>query len=316
MLDKNIFEQNTHTTAALREELEKLRRKNAPPLENSESFMVPVQAGFIRVFHLRPRNPEGRRPVVFVPGWGAVPGAFQDFYEIIHDRVECYYVETREKGSSNLDRSTADLSMDTMAEDLQKVLDYVGLDASGDFIIFGACWGSSVILHGLRRGILKASPAAVLDPMNELWFSKWVIRYITPITPVGFWGMIRSLLKFFLLFGMKQKVQKKRDELFIDNAVPWKWVRAARAVVDFHLLGDLRSIRDNVLVFNGTFDRIHDRRRYPEIASEIPAGRFFFMESSEADREKLMGYIVLELSKSVGQDVPASLRKHEKKLYR
>jgi len=244
MLPKDVLELSEDKTSRLKSILEELYQPHCPPFWEEEKIMVPVDDGAIRVIHIKPENSEGKRPIVFIPGWG-----------------------------------------------------------------------TSIIIHGLRRGIFSAPSLAVLDPMNEIWFSKWVIRYIVPLTPVWFWGMIKTLLKHVLLFGMKEKVQKARTGLFIDGAETWKWVSAGRATVDFHLPGDLEAVKDEVWVFNGSGDRIHDQRLYPHIAKHIPRGRFFYMKTQESDREKLMGYIALELSRVTGdRGIPPSLAGCEKNL--
>ena len=54
--------------------------RSAPAMtEASQMSMLPVEGAEIRLLHSRPRRaPEGgappARPILFVPGWGAVPG--------------------------------------------------------------------------------------------------------------------------------------------------------------------------------------------------------------------------------------------------
>ena len=98
---------------------------------NSETITVPVDGAEIRVYHTRPDRPVGRRPIVFVPGWGTNPQGWFDFYRAVHGRAEMYYLETREKASSRiLDRRT-DMGVGQAARDIARALDVPSALAGG-----------------------------------------------------------------------------------------------------------------------------------------------------------------------------------------
>lgn len=282
----------------------------------SESFYVPVENGEIRVLHVKPQNPVSKRPVVFVPGWGGLPEGYVDYYEVVHDLVEFYYVETREKHTSRLDRKKAKMDMDQKAKDVQDVINHLGFDKT-DFVLFGTCWGGAIVLHGLINKIIKAPTIVVHDPMHTLWFPKWILNYLAPFLPVFAAEIIKPILAKMQLRGMKEEVQRKRADAFIENAEAWKWKKASLAVKDFELFGKLSAIEEEVFVNNGTQDKIHEQTDYPKTAKEIPNGRFLFLKTDESRRERLMGLIVLEFSKVLKEDgIPPSLAEFEKKLKR
>jgi pimeloyl-ACP methyl ester carboxylesterase len=280
-------------------------------IDTTESFYVPVDDGEIKVYHIKPKNPVSKRPLVFIPGWGTSGIGFVDFYEVIHDKVECYYVETREKKSSKLDRKSAKMGMYQKAKDVQDVINYFELDKR-DFVLQGTCWGSAIILQGLIEEIIDAPTIIAHDPMHTLWFPKWFLRYVSPILPIFVVKMIKPILKRLQLRGMNEEVQRKRAEAFVADAELWKWKRAADSVIDFELFGNISGITKEVFVTNGTKDKVHNQITYPKIASELPNGRFIFMKTDESRRERLMGLIGLEFSKITKNDgVPLSLREFE-----
>jgi pimeloyl-ACP methyl ester carboxylesterase len=283
----------------------------------TRTIYVPVEDGEIRVFHIKPEDPIAVRPIVLVPGWGSLPSGFRDFYSVIHQRAELFYLETREKQSSRLDRGKARLTMSRKARDVQDALNFLGLSRGEDFVLLGACWGGALLFQGLLDDALRAPTLATMDPMHSLWYPEWVLRYVSPLLPVSIVQLIKPVLKALALAGMKERVQRQRAADFIDNAEIWKWQRAAQSVWDFELFGKLQRLREEVLVFNGTGDKIHDPLNYPRIAGELPRGRFFFMPTDESKRERLMGLIALELAKvSAAQGVPASLAAFEKMIPR
>jgi len=285
--------------------------------QESRVVYVPVEDGEIRVIHVRPQNPIAVRPIVLVPGWGSLPSGFGDFYSVIHQRAELYYIETREKHTSRLDRKKARLTMSRKAADIAEALNFLGLSGERDFVFLGTCWGGALIFQGLLDGTLHAPTLVTLDPMHKLWYPEWMLRYVAPLLPVSVVQLIKPFLKALALAGMKERVQRRRAEDFIDSAEIWKWKRAAQSVWDFELFGNLQNLREEVFVFNGTGDKIHDPLNYPRIAAELPRGRFFFMPTEESRRERLMGLIALEFAKvTADQGVPAALAMFEKILDR
>ena len=275
---------------------------------------VPVDDGEIRVIHVNPKNKISKRPLVFVPGWGVIPRNFDDFYEVLHEKIEFYYIETREKKTSRIKRFKAKLSMNQKAKDVGDALKYLGLTNQKDFILMGPCWGGAIILQGLMDKTIEAPTVVTVDPMHRLWYPQWMLDYVGPILPVWLLYSMKPLLKWLKLRNMKEKVQKQRAEDLIKEAVMWKWKRAAFHCRHFELYGNLHKIDEEVFVFNATTDLIHDKRDYPKIAKEIPKGRFIFMETDESYRERMMGILGREFSKiSSSEGIPHKFREFEKK---
>ncbi|MHA2357912.1 MAG: alpha/beta hydrolase [Candidatus Heimdallarchaeaceae archaeon] len=298
--------------------IEAAKRKvpNFWEIDECSTIYVPVDDGEIRVLHIKPKNPITKRPLVFIPGWGGLVEGYTDFYQVLHEKVEFYFLETREKKSSKLNRKTAKMDMNQKAKDVQDVINYLGLEKQ-DFVLFGTCWGGAIILHGLIENIIQAPTLVANDPMHYFIFPKWLLNYVAPITPVFFANLIKPILKYAQIRDMKAKVQKQRTALFIDSAEAWKWKKAAVAVKDFELFGKLSVINEEVFVTNGTQDKIHNQIDYPLMAKEMPNGRFIFMKTVESKREYMMGLIALEFCKVTKEArIPPSLAEFEKKLDR
>jgi hypothetical protein len=114
---------------------------------------------------------------------------------------------------------------------------------------------------------------------------------------------------------MKEPVQKARAYDFVYSADFWKWKKSAEAARDFELHGALGGVRDEVFVYNGTADKVHDPVHYPRIAAELPRGRFLFAPTVESRRELIMGAVTLEFAKVSGADgVPPSLAGYERRV--
>ncbi|MFW9924474.1 MAG: hypothetical protein ACFFDW_14415, partial [Candidatus Thorarchaeota archaeon] len=96
-----------------------------------------------------------------------------------------------------------------------------------------------------------------------------------------------------------------------------KWKKAAYRVRNLELFGMVKDIKREILVFNGTTDKIHEQMDYPKLTKEMPKGRFFFMNTDESNRERLMGVILKELVQVDSKiNIPSSLKEFEKELKR
>ena len=128
--------------AARVEELVRAADRPAPRFWETgvrEEIFVPVEGAEIRVFHFASRDPAARRPIVMVPGFGATPEGFQDFYAAVRDKAELFYLETREKSSSRVPRGRADMSVGRSARDIRQSLDFLGLAGKRDFVLVAPC---------------------------------------------------------------------------------------------------------------------------------------------------------------------------------
>ena len=176
--------------------------RGAPPFWHPgvcEELHLPVQGAELRVYRHVPRRGAARRPIVLIPGWGAIPETFQDFFEVVHDRAEWYFLETREKASSRLASRRVDMSVAQSVRDVQEVLETLGLVARGDFVLIGACWGAAIILEGLITGTLTAPTAIAADPMHRMWFPQWALRWVAPWLPDFVARLIKPVLREAML---------------------------------------------------------------------------------------------------------------------
>ncbi len=277
---------------------------------------VRVEDGYIRVFHHVPPHPSEYRPVVFVPGWGTVPEGFKDFFDAVNQKIECFYVETREKNSSRIDRRNAHMDMDHLAGDVHAVIKNNSLTDSGDFVLMGTCWGSTIIAHGLSRGLLSAPTTVLFDPMHTLWFPRWLLKWVVPVVPLWIWKIIRPAGKRIALSGMNEPTQRRRAEMFIDSAVLWKWKRTALHVQDVNLYSAMPKITQELFVMNGVKDKIHDPIHYPKLAQLAPKGRFFYLPVEESQREQLLGCAAVICAQvTSGSMPPQAFRDYERKVH-
>lgn len=281
----------------------------------TKEFYVPVEGGEIRVLHVKPKQPLNKRAIVLVPGWGVLQEGFNILCEILNDEFEFYYIETREKKTSRLKRRKVDMSIQRMAIDIMQAIDFMKIDKD-NYTIIGPCWSSTIFLQGILENNFEAKSIIAWDPMHRLWFNKFLLK-LEPIIPAFVVVLLKPILMFFAFLGMKEKAQKERSQRFVRNSVMWKWKKAAYKVKDLELFGTLKPITQEILVFNATKDKVHDQENYPKLAKEMPNGRFFFLNTTEEKRERLLCVIIKEFAKTdLKTNIPPILREFEKELKR
>jgi len=281
----------------------------------TKELYVPVEGGEIRVIHVKPKKPLNKRAIVFVPGWGGLQEGLNILFEVLHDEIEFYYIETREKKTSRIKRRKADMSIQRKAIDIMQVIDYLKIDKD-NYTIIGPCWASTIYLQGILDNNFEAKSILAFDPMHKLWFNKFLLN-LEPVIPAFVVVIFKPILMFFAFLGMKEKAQKERNQSFVRSSVMWKWKKAAYKVKDLELFGTLSSITQEILVFNATKDKVHNQEDYPKLAKEMPKGRFFFLNTIEVNRERIMCVIIKEFAKTdMKTNIPPILREFEKDLKR
>jgi len=318
MRHSDVYSSSEEARKKLADLLEKEKNRSRPdffdPVHTRELY-IRGSGGSLRVLHHHPKGGQGIRPVVFLPGWGTRPEGFMDFLRVVSGVTECFYVETREKNSSRLPDKAAAMDMDRNGRDLQEVLRDLGLSEGKDFALLGTCWGSTVAAHALAGGFVTPPTAVLYDPMPRLWFPRLLLRYVVPFVPVPMWNLLRPVGRALALRGMREEIQRKRAEDFINGADLGKWKRAALSIGDYDLREVVPRISSEVSVFTGVPDKIHDQSHYPELTASIPRGRFFYLPVDESDREYLLGLIARELSGvSSEESIPGIFQEFEKKL--
>lgn len=282
-------------------------RSGPGSLEAGEVSFHPVAGGALRVVHLPGRG--AGRPVVLVPGWGAVMEGWRDFYDPLVGRVELYVIETLEKSTTRIDRAFPDRSVRRMARDVDQTLRSLKL---GDHALLGSSWGATVMLQGLIEGLFEDTPALVAcDPIPRMWFSPWFLKTLGRCLPSRLVGWLRDPIKWIALRNFIQPVQRRRIELFIERADPWRWKHFAIAAAGLDLYGELEAIEREVWVTSCSQDVIHDRQMYLRVVEELPAGRFFFYPAGEARRERFNAAVAEALAAARGGELPGLLDRLE-----
>lgn len=275
-------------------------------VQSARRVPISVPGGEITAYAMRASSQRRGRPVVFVPGWGGVVGGFADVIDSVDPSVDLYYVETREKRSSRLERGTS-FRMRRIAADIGLAVARLGLD-DGDYVLLGSSFGGAVVLEAVADGFVRPAVTVLYDPMPRLWIPRWIIRVAGPLVTPGVLSLVRPALKRLILAGMQEPTQRRRTERFIDEAELWKWRAAARRMNEWDLFDVAPAVWLPVDVVNGSTDRFHEGSVYPAVAEAIPSGRLVKAAVDEAEREHFIGAVASAYALHENGDLPEMLR--------
>ena len=282
-----------------------------------EILCIPVEDGFLKVFHHKPANIKTKRPIVFVPGFGTATEIWREFHHTHHGYAEYYHIETRDKKSSEIKKyHRADFTIDRIAKDVANVIEFIGLKGK-DYILMGTCMNGGVVLQGLINKHFSPPTTIIFDPFTKWTQHRALVKILMPVMPPFIIGAMKYIIGYFIMAGMKNEAQIERNKATIDAAVPWKWRKFSLQNIDFDLTNDFEKIENDVFVFHGPKDKYHPDEVFQRVAEQIPNGRYFHMNSMEELRELLVGVIGTSfayLTEDAG--IPEELQKYEVKLER
>ncbi|MFW9922191.1 MAG: alpha/beta fold hydrolase [Candidatus Thorarchaeota archaeon] len=282
-----------------------------------EELYIPVDDGELRVFHHKPKNIETKRPIVFVPGFATMPRSWREFHQPHHGYCEYYHIETRDKKSSKIkNHSKVDYTIQQVAKDIGDIIKYLQIDQR-DYILMGACMCGGAILTGLINKNFSPPTTIVLDPFCKWTQNRVLVKTIIPILPPTVFEGLKTIFAKVILANMKNETQKERNWDTVDGAVGWIWRKFSMQNVNYDITNDLDKIEEEVFVFHGPPDKYHPEGTFQQIATKIPKGRFYHIDTQDRNREILAGVIGTNFAmNSKNDDSPVLFESYEIPLYR
>ncbi|NHJ86143.1 MAG: alpha/beta hydrolase [Asgard group archaeon] len=278
----------------------------------SEIIEVPVEDGYIRVFHHKPKEVKAKKPIIFLPGFGTAAYSWREFHHTHHNIAEYYHIETRDKKSAQIKRHIkVDFTIDRITHDIADVIKYIDCN-NKDYILMGACLCGGVLLYGLIHDILNPPTVIAFDPFTKWTQYRLFVKILMPIFPPVLLDSMKFVIGKAVMKGMENEVQRKRNMENLEEAVGWKWRKFSLQNINYDLTNDFQKIKQEVFIFHGPKDKFHPDGTFQNVAAQIPNGRFFQLNISKEYRELLAGAIATEFSMvDKNNGVPKSLQKYE-----
>ena len=159
----------------------------------------------------QPKNKSAFPPVIFLPGWGSLIDSWQVVLKKMTENFEVYYVETREKSSSQQPKEKP-LTIDSLGDDLPYILKHYNLSKS-KYLLFGSSLGATVILDSISKNKVNPYAAILVGPNAEFNAPQYWV-WLTWITPPLFFYLIKPLVKWYM---KKKYLDMQSDPLQYDK---------------------------------------------------------------------------------------------------
>ncbi len=228
----------------------------------------------LRVITFFPSAKNSLPPIVLIPGLAGVIDSFKDLLIEHTYRYRVHYIETREKGSSEL---TADVgfSVNDIGSDIPGVIKILGL-ADMQYMLVGYSLGASAsaVLLGDKKLLPKF--AVLVEPSATFNWPKWLLflaKY-----GVSLYDVIKPFLKWYM---RNFRINTDEDmEIYqincrnLDQADPQKLGATVRAIASFSIWGSLAGIDLPCLVIGASSDSFHSHDEALQISKGIKGCKF------------------------------------------
>ncbi|MHA1304523.1 MAG: alpha/beta fold hydrolase [Candidatus Heimdallarchaeaceae archaeon] len=224
-------------------------------------------------------NEETIYNVVIFPGWGSVVLGWDEVLMEMYKDFNLVYIESREKGSSIIHKK-ASTGMDRMSDDLKEVIEQLNLDES-NLILFGSCFGATVIAHGLANqkydpllSVLIAPPARFdVPPM---------LRHIGPYLPAFFLNVLRPMVKLWIKKSKSESPEQAAKYIRVLNEADGrKWKKFGKPLALPYWWDVYANIKNRVLLIAAETDKMHDATITKEIKNLMPNAKYLDLGSNK-----------------------------------
>ena len=235
----------------------------------------------IRVIHFRPEEKSPYPPVVMVVGLATVIESFQGIIGELTRDFEVYYVETREKSSSQL-LGKVKFDIKTVAFDIISVIQLLELK-NDQYILFGYSFSACVIVEAYHHLESKPKCLLLLSPTPSFNYPQWSLPLIRVAVP--FYGVLKPLAKWYLRNFVINYKSDKDMYLFtshaLDRADPVKLKNTILAIAGYTLWDKLASIDCSTLIVDTSMDGIHIHNDIMRMAHSIKGSTYIDMENNK-----------------------------------
>lgn len=247
-------------------------------------------------FYVELDGPVNAQPLVLIHGLNANRKQWYYQREYFCKDYRMIFIDLPGHGKSQVAK---DLSMQTLAADLQLVLEYLNVNSP---VIYGHSWGASILIkHCLQNNADLAVKGVILhggaynNPLNAVQFAPFIKTLQKPVivpliklfkitapvfdllTWVNFSSGLASLFARFLYFtGMQTASQLN----YVARLAPAGNTKAVTQALLQMLKSNtdpaqLKNIKVPTLVIGGVYDRLHQLKCSLFIHQQIPQSQFF-----------------------------------------
>ena len=269
--------------------MEDLSQYCAPEAIYKEEMIPVAENVSIRVFTFSPAKKTNNPPIIFVAGWITLISAWKEVLGEMTKDFVIYYIETREKISSQI-TVKVEYGVEDIGKDIVSLVSYFNLQ-DDQFVLFGSSLGASAILNCCR--FLKQAPLClVLIGPNAVFrvprFAKVIIRFFPPPLYLIIKPIVKWYLKTFRLDIESDYEQYKKYCGNIDAADPWKLKKAVLKLWSWEAWNLLDDIKHPTLIFGASKDSLHEPENLKRMVSMLENATYLDLETNKGTHSRAM----------------------------
>jgi len=238
----------------------------------------------LRIFSFTPAIPANNPPVVFVAGWITMIVGWREVLQEMTKDFTIYYIETREKISSQINGKKGRLNygVEAIAQDIVKLIDHFRL-TDKNYLLFGSSLGATAILECYR--FLKQRPLSLIliGPNAVFHIPKWgmvIIRLLPPRLYLMIKPVVKWYLRTFRLDVNSDYAQYAKYCIALDAADPWKLRKGAIQLSKYKVWDILKDIDCPTLIAGASKDVLHEPQNLKMMAAKMPKATYLDMETN------------------------------------
>ena len=253
------------------------------PGANFKEQMIAVSENIsLRVISFSPPNDRQNPSVIFVAGWITLTSAWIKVLQEMTKDFTVYYIETREKISSQV-KGKAEYGVEDIGRDIVALISHFDLK-DNQFILFGSSLGASSILDCCR--FLRRNPLClVLIGPNAIFrvprFGKVIIYFFHPRLYLLIKPVVKWYLKTFRLDIKSDYEQYEKYCANLDAADPWKLKKAVMKLWHWHAWDLLPAIKYPALIVGASKDSLHEPENLKKMVAMMSNATYIDLETNK-----------------------------------
>lgn len=243
----------------------------------------------LRVIQLSPALDRGQPPILFIAGWISLISAWKEVLKELTKDHTVYYVETREKISSQI-QGKAEYSVEAIGRDIVKLTSRLNL-SDRKYILFGSSLGATAILDCSCSLAIRPLCLVLIGPNARFRVPKMGMAIIR-IFPPRFYLLLKPVIKWYLktfrLNIESDYPQYKKYCCSLDVADPWKLKKAALAFSKYSVWDKLETMDYPTLIVAASKDVLHEPANIYRMVQTMKNATYLDMETNKRTHSEKM----------------------------
>lgn len=242
--------------------------------------MIYVSQGVsLRLITFVPAEEKGNPAIVFIAGWITLIEAWQEVLQDMTADYRIYYLETREKISSQV-KGKAGYSVEVIGKDIVNFLEII---QEKNYVLLGSSLGATAIIDCFR--FMKNKPRALIliSPNAEFRVPKiWAAVVYLFYPPL--YQLLKPAVKWYLqnfrLDTHSDSAQYEKYSRALDAADPWKLKKAVLSLRKYRIWDFLSAIDVPALFIGASKDSLHEPEKVRKMTQSISKAKIRDLETN------------------------------------